>query len=87
MTTTTRPAGFVTLFVDGLTAGRIDIPDLGGIAVRGGADVAGDHLSPVTSSYEAPFEFTGTIHVVDVKITPRLTVPRAMTPEEESEAS
>ncbi len=87
VTTTTRPAGYVTLFVDGLQAGRIEIPDLGGIAVRGGADVAADHLSPVTPSYEAPFEFSGTIHVVDVKITPRVNVPRAMTSEEESEAS
>ena len=86
VTTTTRPAGFVTLFVDGRTAGRVDIPDLGGIAVRGGADVAADHLSPVTPSYDAPFEFTGTIHVVDVKITPRGSSPRPPTPEEASEA-
>ena len=79
--------GVVTLSVDGRDVGQVDIPSLGGIAVRGGADIGADRLSPVSQSYEAPFEFSGTIHVVDVKITPRGELPRAPTPVEESEAN
>ena len=80
-------SGVVTLTVDGQDVGRIKIPDVSGIAVRGGADVGGDHYSPVSGNYEAPFEFTGTIHVLDVKVSPRGELPRAPTPEEASEAS
>ena len=87
MTSTDGPAGIVTLSVDGQDAGRIEIPDRSGIAVRGGADVGADQYSPVTGSYEAPFEFGGTIHVLEVKIVPRGELPRAPTPEEASEAS
>ena len=78
--------GVVTLSVDGAEVGRIEIPDTSGIAVRGGADLGADQYSPVTDSYEAPFRFSGTIHVVDVKIEPKVTLPRAMTQEEASEA-
>ena len=79
-------SGVVTLSVDGEDVGVIEIPVLRGIAVRGGADVGADHYSPVTNSYEAPFEFGGTIHVVDVQITPRGEIPRPRTPQEASES-
>ncbi|MCY3839333.1 MAG: arylsulfatase [Gammaproteobacteria bacterium] len=78
--------GVVTLSVDEVEVGRIEIPDTSGIAVRGGADLGADQYSPVTDSYEAPFRFSGTIHVVDVKIEPKVTLPRAMSAEEASEA-
>ena len=78
--------GVVTLSADGQAVGRIDIPDVGGIAVRGGADLGADHYSPVTGSYEAPFEFSGTIHVVDVKVRPIGEFPRPQTPAEASHA-
>ncbi len=79
-------SGVVTLSVNGEAAGTIAIPDTSGIAVRGGADVGADHYSPVTGSYDAPFEFSGTIHVLDVQIEPRVRLPRAMSAEEASEA-
>ena len=79
--------GTVTLLVHGEEVGQIDIPDRGGIAVRGGADVGADHYSPVTDSYQAPFEFQGAIHVVDVRVTPEDELPRAPTPREASEAA
>ncbi len=78
--------GVVTLLANGEVVGQVEIPDRRGIAVRGGADVGADQYSPVTDAYEAPFEFEGTIHVVDVRVTPEGELPRAMTPEEESEA-
>ena len=56
----------------------------GGAAGRGGADVGADRLSPVTDSYNAPFPFVGTIHSLDVVITPKAR--REPTPEEQSEA-
>ena len=78
--------GVVTFSINGQDAGQMEIPDIRGIGVRGGADVGADNYSPVSDSYQAPFEFSGTIHVVDVKIDPKVKLPRAMTPEEESEA-
>ena len=78
--------GDVTLSVNGEVAATIAIPDTSGIAVRGGADIGADHYSPVTSSYEAPFEFGGTIHVLDVRVTPRGQFPRPQTPREASES-
>lgn len=78
--------GAATLSVDREVVGRVEIPDTSGIAVRGGADVGADQYSPVTDSYEAPFEFSGTIRVVDVKIEPRVQLPRPMSAEEASEA-
>ena len=79
-------SGVVTLSVNGEAAGTIAIADTSGIAVRGGADVGADHYSPVTGSYDPPFEFSGTIHVLDVQIEPRVRLPRAMSAEEASEA-
>ena len=79
--------GVVTLSVDGQVSAQIDVPDLAGIAVRGGADVGADLYSPVSDHYEAPFAFSGTIHVLDVKVTPKGEMPRVPTPEEASEAN
>ena len=41
--------GVVTLSVDGQEAGQVEIPNLGGIAVRGGADIGADRLLPGVS--------------------------------------
>ena len=62
--------GKVTLLVDGTQVGTLGIPlimrGLGGSGA--GASIGGDELSPATTSYDAPFYFTGTIHTVDVEI-------------------
>ena len=76
--------GRVALLIDGEDAGEVLIPSTGGAAGRGGADVGADRLSPVTDSYSAPFPFAGTIHTLDVVITPKAR--REPTPEEQSEA-
>ena len=47
----------------------------------------GDGLSPVTDSYEAPFAFMGTIHSVEVQVTPGNDERTIMSPEEASERS
>ena len=76
--------GRVALLIDGEDTGEVLIPSAGGAAGRGGADVGADRLSPVTDSYSAPFPFAGTIHTLDVVITPKAR--RKPTPEEQSEA-
>ena len=86
LTSAPDKSGTVTLGANGETIGQVEIPDVTGIAVRGGADVGADHYSPVTASYEAPFEFQGTIHVLDVRVTPRGSLPRAPSPAEASES-
>ncbi len=59
-----------TFLVEGEEAGTVDVP-LSRNSGRGGVDIGRDILSPITESYPAPFEFTGTIHSVDLKVTPR----------------
>jgi len=86
MTSNEAREGVVNFTVNGRDAGQVEIADITGIGVRGGADVGADNYSPVSDTYAAPFEFTGTIHVVDVKIEPKVKLPRTMTLEEASEA-
>ena len=57
----------------GAAAGETRIPELVGRTIhqrRGGGSFGLDRLSPVSDSYEAPFPFSGTIHVVETGITP-----------------
>ena len=64
-------AGRLTLVVDGADVGTTEIPNLATDLRRwGGADVGLDRLSPVSDRYEAPFPFSGTIHTVDIEVTP-----------------
>ena len=64
--------GHVTLRLNGERVAEGDIPFLvrGGFGGRGGADVGSDRKSPVTDSYEPPFEFDGTIHTLEVQVAP-----------------
>ena len=64
--------GHVTLTLNGRTFAEGGVPFLvrGGFGGRGGADIGSDRKSPVTDSYEAPFEFQGTIHELTVEVTP-----------------
>ncbi|MYD53430.1 MAG: arylsulfatase [Chloroflexi bacterium] len=64
--------GHVTIRLNGEPVGEGDVPFLvrGGFGGRGGADIGSDRKSPVTSSYEAPFEFDGTIHELTLEVTP-----------------
>ena len=65
--------GTLTLFVGDAAVGETRIPELAGRTIhqrRGGGSFGLDRLSPVSDSYEAPFPFSGTIHVVEMEITP-----------------
>ena len=76
--------GVLTLVIDGSDVGSVDVPSLAGAAGRGGADVGLDRLSPVTSSYEAPFRFTGTIHGLEVNVVPFRGSTPTVPPDQES---
>ena len=64
--------GHVTVRINGERAGAGEVPFLvrGGFGGRGGADIGSDRKSPVTDSYEPPFEFEGTIHELTIEVTP-----------------
>ena len=62
--------GIAKIFIDGKQAGEMEFPvtiplHLG---LGGGVACGFDHGSPITKHYQVPFEFTGTIHQVSVKI-------------------
>ena len=59
-----------TFLIDGREAGTVDVP-ISRNASRGGVDIGRDVISPISDRYEAPFEFTGVIHTVDLEVTPR----------------
>ena len=82
-----RGGGDVTFVIDGEDVDRGHVQTLAGTGGRGGADVGRDRLSPVTDSYEAPFAFMGTIHSVEVQVTPGNDERTIMSPEEASERS
>jgi arylsulfatase len=55
------------LAVDGDVIGSVDIPHmLRGWMPFNGLNVGCDNASPVATSYESPFRFTGTLHRIDV---------------------
>ena len=64
--------GHVTLSIDGEIVGEGMVP----IALRRSLighqmmDIGADERSPVSESYEAPFAFQGTIHSLEVAVTP-----------------
>ena len=68
-TKSTRTGGSATLNWDGAVIGSVEVPRM----IRGwmpfnGMDVGRDNGSPVSPAYRSPFEFTGTIHWVDVDL-------------------
>ena len=60
--------GTVTFLVGNEEAGSADIPMIMRGSGGNGVDIGRENLSPVTTSYDAPFAFTGTIHAVELKI-------------------
>ena len=63
--------GRFALLAEGREIGSISIPDATRMSKMRGVDVGGDRHAPVTDAYRAPFEFTGTIHAVEVCLEPR----------------
>ena len=60
--------GAVILQANGREVGSMDIPDITRLSKMRGVDVGRDRHAPVTDAYRAPFEFTGIIHSVDLRL-------------------
>ena len=60
--------GVVNLVAQGRNVGSMGIPDATRMSTMRGVDVGRDRHAPITGLYEAPFEFTGIIHSVDVRV-------------------
>jgi len=60
--------GIFRLMVQGKEVGAVGIADTTRMSSMRGVDVARDQDAPVTDLYEAPFDFTGTIHSVEIQV-------------------
>jgi arylsulfatase len=64
-----RASGRGELAVDGAVVGTVDIPRIiRGFMPFGGMNVGADLGSPVGTTYESPFPFTGTLHRIEVEL-------------------
>ena len=59
--------------IDGKEAGTTELPFLMRGVGGGGTRIGEDYQSPVSPKYQTPFKFTGTIHSVDIEVTPYAT--------------
>ena len=75
--------GTIEIAVDGVDAGRADLPLYMRIMSSVGASVGFDHGSPVSPRYTAPFAFSGTLHEVEIEL---VTVAAAGTATAEARA-
>ena len=62
--------GRLTLLVDGAEVGSVELDRVDRRIGGAPLDVGLDRPSAVSTSYEAPFAFTGTIHAVEIALTP-----------------
>ncbi len=76
-------AGSIEVAVDGTEAGRADTALFMRMISSVGASVGLDHGSAVSSRYQSPFPFTGTLHEVEIQLVAR---PSAGTAEAEARA-
>ena len=60
--------GRIDLVVNGADAGGVDIPQLVFMFSSVGASVGYDHGSPVSTRYDGPYPFSGTLHEVVVQV-------------------
>lgn len=63
-------AGKVTLYIGGAAVGEGEVARTNPLAyaVAEGLEIGSDSTSPVSTDYESPFEFTGTINKVELRI-------------------
>ena len=64
-------AGTVTFTLNNEETGSTRIPDASSSSRMRGADIGRDMLAPISDLYDAPFEFTGIIHSVDIRVEPK----------------
>ena len=63
-------SGRAEIVVDGRVVGAADLGLYMRMISSIGPSVGGDHGSPVSQRYEAPYEFTGTLHEIVVQASP-----------------
>jgi arylsulfatase A-like enzyme len=61
-------AGAISIDIDGVAAGRIEVPLYMRMISSVGGSIGYDHGSAVSSLYHGPFEFAGTLHEVVVQL-------------------
>lgn len=64
-------AGTIDVAIDGVEAGRADVPLYMRMISSVGASVGYDHGSPVSPRYAAPFPFSGTVHTIEIQLVTR----------------
>ena len=62
--------GRLTLLIDGTEAGSVEIPRISRGVGNAPADIGLDRPAAVSDSYQAPFAFSGTIHALNIELTP-----------------
>ena len=62
--------GRLSLLIDGAEVGEAEIPRISRAVGNAPADVGLDRPAAVSDSYEAPFAFSGTLHAVNIELTP-----------------
>ena len=60
--------GTITLMINDKEYGSIQVPYIMRMISSTGLDIARNSLSPITKDYKAPFNFTGTIKKVNIKL-------------------
>ncbi len=60
--------GVFRLVVESNEVGAVAIADTSRMSSMRGVDVGRDQDAPVTNLYQAPFDFTGVIHVVEIRL-------------------
>ena len=68
---TSRSTGTAELAIDGAECGRCDLPVFMGIISAVGTSLGHDRGSAVSDRYTAPFGFSGTLHEVEIQLSPR----------------
>ncbi len=71
-------SGSIRIAVDGVEAGGADLSLFMRMISSVGASVGYDHGSPVSTRYQAPFPFSGTLHEVEIHLVDR-SAPHAPT--------
>ena len=66
-----RRTGALEIAIDGVPCGRRDLPLFMGMISSLGASIGRDHGSAVSDRYTGPFEFSGTLHEVEIRQAPR----------------
>jgi arylsulfatase len=63
-------AGSAALLIDGAECARAELPLYMRMISSVGSSIGRDHGSAVSSRYEGPFEFSGTLHEVVIQLSP-----------------